>query len=408
MPVPLRLFVVLFLGVMVAACGRGPTHPRDGRDIDNLEIFRPALSPDGRFMVFDFYEYTTQPNDQALATRNHLALYDIEAETAQVLAPNDPMYSYNSASFAGDDQVLIAIQHCWSEACPPEDLGHQIVLLDLEGQRSRRVTDGRKPTHLWRDMGGQRPPEKRRKPIIRTQPVLVASESAVYYMGLWRDQLGASPSVGEHVTFPRRQLLRVDLRTGEESLAMTPESGAVEFRRYGRLALSGDQQLVFSGEAPSMGINTGFYHEIDAQAYLFDLVSRRLAPLFPSPPYFDESSGRPQTHRFTFRPLSLTSSADGQRIAFVDYSGGPGRIGVWLREDEEMREPLDLTAYGIRKAAFTALSADGRWLAILDDDSNRRFLLVDLDSGEVRELPLQVPLREAVEKARTGRAARLN
>jgi|GEM_PF-4337591 len=397
-----KLHALLFVlaGMMLAACGSEPTHPRDGRDIDNLEIFRPALSPDGRYMVFDFVEYASDPNDQALATRNHLALYDIEAQSVVVMAPNDPMYSYNSASFVGDERMLVAVQHCWSEDCPPEDLGHQIVILDLQEQRARRVTDGRKSSYLWWTIRQSVPPKKFEYEIIRTHPIFVPSETAIYYMALRRGDFGAVPAFGEHVSQPRRQLMRVNLESGEESLVMGPESGALEFRQFGRVALAGNRRLVFSGGWPSMGENAKAFNDIHAKAFFLDLETKRLSPLFPNPPYFDDTTGRSSHRGLTFWPLSLTSSADGSRIAFVDQSHDAGQMGVWVREDGLVREPLDLTSYKIRRAAFVALSGSGEHLAILDDQSNQHFLIMNLENGQVLELPLRAPLREAIREAR--------
>ena len=399
-----RVLVALSICALLVACGRAPD-PNYGRDIDSLEIFRPALSPDGRFMVFDFYEYAEPRGGQLRVTPNHLALYDIEAQSVAVMAPNDPIYSYNSASFVGDERMLVAIQHCWSEACLPEDLGHQIVLLDLEGQRSRRLTDGRKPSYLWR-LRSSEPTEKEEQRIFRTRPIFVPSEFAIYYMGFpgYRE---TAPAIGEQwpVSY---QLLRVDLETGEESLAMTPEHGPVVFGRYGRVAQAGDRRLVFSGSSEASIVQENPYRDIRARAFFFDIDSRTLTPLFPDPPYFDNSSERSVSHRFTFSPLSLTSSADGKRIAFIDFADGPEFRSVWLREDGATQEPLELETYGINVVSAAALSADGRWLAILDLDDNRRFLLMDLDSGQVRQLPLQLPLRQAIEEAKRNTQVRVN
>ena len=398
-----RVLVALSLCALIAACG-GVPDPDRGRDVDGLEILRPALSPDGRFMVFDFYERGVTAEGQRWETSHHLALYDIEVQSVVVMAPNDPMYSYNSASFAGDERMLVAIQYCRSRACPPEDLGHQVVLLDLEGQRSRRLTDGRKRSYLWR--GAQHPHSMTLSEfdIARARPVFVPSEFAVYYMASFSSSM-LGPVIDEHWPVTH-QLMRVDLETEEESLVMPREPDPVAFRMLGRVAAAGEGHLVFSGRPIGGGVVWDGFHKIRATAFSLDLETKRLTPLFPDPPYFDETSQRPLGKRFSFWPRSLTSSADGRRIAFVDRADGPEFESVWLFEDGVVKEPFEPKSYGFNRVSGTALSADGRWLAALDLHMNRHFLLMDLDSGQVQQLPLRAPLRQALEEAKRNTQAR--
>lgn len=388
-------FAALAICLLVAACGRSPLYLSEQRQIDYLEISRPALSPDGRFMAFDFALYT-KSWDKVFGRRNHIAIYDIEARSIDLIHSNHEWYGYHSPSFAGDNRTLVAMQHCSFGSCPREDSGHQIVLMDVEGQHSQRITDGRVPDYLWSDSPGL-PPEREKSSLVRSRPLFVPSERAVYYVGSSRnlEPFGRSvhnPDVVEH------QLLRVDLATGEESLAMAPDSGAVAFRNWGRIAPAGERRLLISGGEARGGAESDWYNEIGANVFFFDLDSKRLTPLFPNPSELGEALGRAGKDQRSLRPFSLTSSADGRRIAFIDTSPGPGVTAVWLYEDGAFRAPLDFTAYGIASADSATLSADGRWLAVMDYRSNEHFALMDLDSGEVRQLPLRAPLRSAMQR----------
>ena len=392
-----RVFAALSFCVLLAAClGNNRTPP----DIDRLKIERPALSPDGHIMAFDFFEYLTEPTDPNFVGPTSIAFYHIETQSVEIVTQSDPIYSYYAPSFAGDNRTLVAMQHCTWEKCPPEDLGRQVVLLDLDQNRIRRITDGRKPTYLWA-ASPDGPPEQKETRIVRRWPVFVPSESAVYYMAVGREQ---RPRRFEGVYIhDAHQLLRADLETGEESLVMAPEDGPVQFLQFGRVALAGERRLVFSGGEASIGAGSDAYNEIESRAYFLDLDSKRLTPLFPDPPYFDESFYRTEDEGLTFKPGSLTSSADGRRIAFTDDTGSPVRTGVWLHEDDAGRGPSPLAADGVYPPKAITLSGDGRWLAALYRNQNRYFSLVDLESGEVRELPLQAPLRRALDALRSTR-----
>mgnify|MGYP000377356513 CR=1 FL=1 len=215
---------------------------------NDLLIAHPDLSSDGSKLVFDYRVVQSETQ----ITNRSLAIYDFSTGTIRKLIP-PPHRSWHSASYSPDDELLVLVQFCWHESCAPEELGHQIGIINIKTEKFHRITNGKIKTKIY---GSGINPIAKERNIIRGLPIFSNKNDNIYYIAKYRDDFkefdyskikmrNIEESLDEF-SIGYVSLISLDIIDGfdkgydkikyEESLVLTSEMGITQFDDIGKIS----------------------------------------------------------------------------------------------------------------------------------------------------------------------------
>ena len=407
-----RRMVLLGFAVVLTACvgklGEYRGQPYAGKEYPDgydLHINRPSLSFDGRYMVFDFFNL----KKDSVRSHYHLGIYDFETRTVEIIRPIDPRLEWYAASYSPDGNFLVLIQFCWRPDCPPEALGHTIAMLYLPDRRVRMLTDGRmKVLNInasWDPNFDT--PEFVEAFIVPKSPIIVdePGDAAVYYMGGNRHwsvtdtsvPLASAEAGAEGLRYTLR---RIDLKTGNDEMALTGRSGILTIRASLPLSVAnlGNGKIGFNGGRPTRGPKTDSFQRVQVTGFIYNRPADDVTAIVPNALSFASAK--------TFRVHSLTGSSTTGALAFFDRGlrtanelppglRFPGDV-VFLWRDGEVTELFNI--WGKRddpSLHSIAMSGDGAYVVALAKSDFETVWRKHM-SGPVEEFPLRSVLLEEI------------
>jgi len=380
----------------------------DGELLYRLSVNNPSLSFDGRYMAFDFHEFTSD-GKHTLLTHMKLGLYDIQKQSIEIFTPPIPEAKWHSPSFDRAGKRLTFVAVCTYKICPNETLRTHIMIMDLETKNVAQITNNKQRIESWafnyatseahRASGGPGLP----RVMVRGYPVFSKDGTRIYHVsrpGPLRS------SVFWLQSNPDYSLNVLDLSEASgtfqasDKLVQYKYEDAVIYKGDGRIAVLRGNNLVFSGR-DAVGYNYKPLRTRKPTAFFYNLEENKLSVAIDK---FNTPTDPRIPSKHKQRIYGLTASYDtglivgirGQKHDIVTaWTGG---------------QPEDLIAaekLGIEWIGDVALSGDGRSLAILPnyrppyvsppeiDD----FWMLDIDTGTLTKLPLRDLLRSVIKAA---------
>ncbi|MGO1120979.1 hypothetical protein ACTL6U_19925 [Rhodovibrionaceae bacterium A322] len=398
----LSLLIVTFL----AACGNKHVHERNEQHLvahEGLFIDRPSLSPDGRYMVFDFVDGTYDRRRGFVGSGSMLALYDLQQRSIQILAPKPPI-QWHSASFDTTGQKLTFIVACWKgkAKCPPGKYRTQIGVLNLSNGKLELATNSNNSVKFWPSiMYGDEYAELRTyKPnnhVVRDNPIFSKDGEKLYYV-----ISTPHPSVRElgRRTYPHSTLMAVDVPNSktpsspEEHVLLHPNQGPSIFRGGGGpLSIAGNK-LLFKTNKVSEGKNSNDFNKQQVTAYFLDLETRVVEPAID---FALQNKGLSKSGSFVHISTPMATS-DGSKILLI--RGNPTYLSVL--KNNSLEDIIYAPEAGDYRFKESAVSGNGEWAIVfpeikVNSENKDGFWLVNLKTNERTRLPLRSLLRQTLE-----------
>lgn len=389
----IRRIAVISFALFLSSCGPPFRYDRSAHldrvyeGNDNLYIDSPALSRDGRRLLFEFYERLSERE----RTRYRIALYDIEELSVRIIESPDPRIDWYHPSFKASGEAFTLISACRYQSCSPERSGANIATFDLRSSMFQVVTTSGKQEYMWHKPYGPGPLTLVPISLNRTSPVYAKSGMEVYYLG--------SRSIPLFERDERNFTVRkVDLSSGKDEILLNEESGVAYFVGDGSIAVSGDHGLIIFGGFGIGASRDPAFRKNEVFGYLYDTDRHEVSALL-------QRSDLPEPDfRRSPKTDSLSASLDGKRIAYI---AGRSFELVILREGRRQRVVATLDELETQSLGDIALSGDGKRLVIfgspLHAPGDLSYLwVIDLETGERRRLPLAATLRAAIDNRNEG------
>ncbi len=387
------------------------TVTEDGKPLYELSVNNPSLSPDGRYMAFDFHEFATI-NKRRIKTPISIGIYDIEKQSIELLdPPYDPNVKvphplakqWHSPSFDHSGQKITMVIRCGDPACPNETYGTHIGVLDLSSKSFERVTYARQEVSYWFvDFRTMQSRSRSRvgwsQSVIRGFPVFSPDGRRIYYVS----NGGAKMSSIFWQQFNADYWLNyidLDQPSGaypsSDNVLMNEGHGVVLFKGYGNVALIGGDRLIFSG-IDALGPKMNEYQANNVSAFFYNLKTDELSVAFDNN-NIPKDTRYPNKRQYSWAQ-SISASYDGRRIAVIRGYGNT--VSLW--EGGQFRDVVTAEALGVEAIQYVAISGDGSRLVVVPSHTFPEtkidsFWMVDLDSGKMESLPLRSLLRKTID-----------
>ena len=367
---------------------------------DNIYVRHPALSPDGRQVVFDVHtEFMDKKGGHR--SREILALYDLQEQSIEYLKPHNPLLRWHSASFDRTGQYLTFISQCLQLACNSKERGAHVSILNLKDRSFRQITDGRDKIRRWGyllEMAKAQKTDKiiRSSGINRGFPIFSNNGKILYYVV---SVSGTGSGTFSEQYRPQYHFRKIEVGDDncasgcDDELLMKMDPGAVLFEGDGRIADLGNGRVIFPGFL-ARGNKTKELENLGPFAFYFDEKKEELSVALD----YEDIPKDPKLGPTELNPYvrSLMASEDGRTLAFIH--GFQNSVALW--EDDTLIPVLSAQDVGVKGEAFgfSALSADGNWLVVFPNNKNtearqENFWLINLRTMERQEMPLRPLLR---------------
>ncbi|MEH6477663.1 MAG: hypothetical protein V7727_18370, partial [Sneathiella sp.] len=320
-------------------------------------------------------------------------------------APPLDEQDWHSPSFDREGKRLTFVSNCKGKACSAVAKGSHIAVLDIETKEFRQISNGKQEIEVVSFSYVKKEPLRLSPPgysgkIVRGTPVFSLDGDRIYYM--------AGTGSGSDIFWQQFNdfswLNVLDLTAASSSYAASDklvqklDQSAVMYKGGGRIAVIGEDRLIFSG-GNTLGLHYRGVNAYHPSAFFYDVTKEKLglalsAKNLPVDPRFPVDS--------FYVTRILTASNDGQKIAFIR---GFSDI-VSIIESGKFRDIISASDLGLEAINYIALSGDGKTLVItppfvsappLISTDQDTFWVMNMDSGSIKKLPLRSLLRKAIE-----------
>lgn len=352
---------------------------------NNLYIQNPSLSPDGRTLLFDFYERISQDE----RSRYAIGLYEIDTRKIRIIRPKDPRMEWYSPSFSGSGDRFAMIEICLHETCRRELSHPNIAEFNIVSNNSRILTSYGKQEHMWTKPFASSPLQLVPVELNRTSPIYSRDNSEIYYLGsrFWPGD----------ITKERDFTLRkVKIRSKEDRIILNEKSGAAYFLGDGSIALADNANLMIFGGVGKGGLSESQFRRAATFAYKYDLRRNAVSGVLAANDLPDPD------FRHSVVIDSLTASRDGRRAAYI---AGRGQGNVVLLERGKQEIIATKREFKIQSLGDLAMSGDGTRLVVIGDARHSPgdlgyFWLIDLETSARQRFQLSELLRETLNRSK--------
>ena len=408
--------VLSVLLILLACVACSPSHDaierwapnyktENGELLYRLSVNNPSLSSDGRYMAFDFEEFT-RDGKRTIRSRLNIGIYDIQKKSVEIFFSPIPEYDWHSPSFDRSGKRLTFVAVCNSKKCPDESRRTHIMILDIKTRASLQITNNQQQIESWgfnyatieayRTRGTGTP-----RTTVRGYPVFSFSGRRIYYVSRSGPRLS---SVFWMQFNPNYWLNVLDLEEvsgpfqASDKLVQNKNQDVVIYKGDGRIAVLDNDKLVFSGR-DAIGRRYKTLKTRQPTAFFYDLASDDLTVAIdryntPSDPHMPADKTR--------RVHSLTASYGGLIAAIRGRDHDV--VTVW--KEGRSRDILRAEKLGLKKIGYISLAGNGKSMVIMpshipsyteppSDIDN--FWILDMSTGGLQPLPLRKLLREAID-----------